>query len=195
MRRWSPGATFTTAIGGESWYVEDDDALTVAVVLDGSWGTNQPDVVASCGPWGESVNQLWIGRVPKSAFYIANDLFDPPVEGEDVPFFYWEWARAELFDKPHRAVANAVEHGEILSRTPVCEIPGVRQVSYYGLIRYEGPRDARAVRVWQQARLRAEVRHAAARRRWRNYRDAETWHPGSYKGAGRKYEPRKRDPR
>lgn len=195
MRRWSPGREYAAAISGESWYAETDDGLTIAVVLHGSWGTNRPAVAEKFGPWDEDDYQLWIGRIPKDAFYVVNDLFDPPVEGPDVEFFHWQSARAELFDKPHRAVGTAVEAGEILSRTPVSEIPGVRQVDYYGLIRYETQRDARAVRLWQQARLRGEVRQAAARRRWRSYRDAETWRGDAYKGIGRKYYRGKRDPR
>lgn len=164
-------------------------------MLGGYTGSNRPEVLAAFGPWDVEADQLWIAAIPKDAFYVTSELFDPPIEGDDVPFYYWHWALSELFDKPHRVIAIASDHGRIISRTALAEIPGIRHVGYYGVVRYEDACDARAVRLWQQARLWAEIRQAAARRRWRNYRDAETWHPGSYKGAGRKYRLGKRDPR
>lgn len=195
LRRWSPGREFTAAIGGHSWYAETDDALTVAVVLGGYTGSNRPEVLAEFGPWDVEADQLWIATIPKDVFYVTNELFDPPVEGDDVPFYYWHWARAELFDKPHRVIGIAADHGAIVSRAALAEIHGVRHVGYYGVVRYEDARDARAVRLWQQASLRGGMRRAAVARRWRKYRDAETWHPGSYKGAGRKYYSDRKDPR
>jgi hypothetical protein len=176
LRRWSPGREYTPAIGGHSWYAETEDTLTVAVVLSGYWGGNQPELDAF-GPWDEVADQLWVARIPK----------DGPGN--------WRWSLAELSDKPRRAVRDAVGCGEILSRTAIADIPGVRLVDYYGLIRYEDQRDVHAVNLWRRNRLRGEVRQAAARRRWRRYRDAETWHPGSYKGIGRKYYAGKRGPR
>jgi hypothetical protein len=145
--------------------------------LDGSTCSNRPQALEQVGPWDEEAYQLWIVRIPDSACATH--------DGERCKC--WQWSLWELYDKPHRAICDGVDHGEILARTDLRDIAHVRHVERLGLIRYEDQRDARALRLWLQRRLRVEKTACAVRRRRRAYRDAETRRGRAYKGIGRKY--------
>lgn len=175
LRYWLPGRAFKTALPGRTWFTEDDETLTVAVLLHGSWGTNRPDLVAAVGPWNEDVEQVWTVRIPKSA------CMHP---GDPDPFWYWEWALSELYDKPHRAVSAGLDDGEFGNRVPVTDLPGVRLI-WRGLVHYATPRDRRAVRLAEQRRLHAELRDRAHRRKQRQWKDAETRQGERWRGHNR----------
>lgn len=175
IRYWSPGRGFKTALPGRTWFIEDADALTAAVVLYGAWGTNRPELMAAAGPWDEDVDQVWTVRIPKTA------CMHP---GDADPFWYWEWALAELYDKPHRAISTGMDDGEFVSRVPVTDLAGVK-LTWRGLVHVATPRDRRALRLAEQRSLRAALRQRAHRRKQRQWKDAETRQGEHWRGRNR----------
>jgi hypothetical protein len=177
MRYWTPGRDWVTVSPGAVWYRQDEEQIVICALLSGAWGGS--GCFPEAGTWDEDVDQLWCVQILKSTIrtYQVAEYFDL----EPVTYPVWDTAYCQLGNKPHRAIGDGMRDGEFISRVPVTDLEGVRQVDYL-LVWYEKPSDRRAVRLWALTEVkRSEARRKRNKRlRYRLERGEWQKHPRRY---------------